>query len=103
MSAIGPGDWVEWLGYPNGHAGNTHVASSLQRGCIYCVTEIGRFCQTADGTIWPSIRVSGVSTHDADGIPVSYPVAGFRPIYRPKSELIEQLLRKSTTPQTVDA
>jgi hypothetical protein len=52
----------------------------------------------------PTLLLVGIVNRLAKtGREFAYNIERFRPIYRPKAELLEQLLRKSTTPKTVDA
>lgn len=97
MSAIGPGDWVECVNHPA-----ENQVFSIEVGQIYRVLEVG---------VYESLP-QDASTQQYDGLPVVfvYPrraqrrgefgqwwvynghlVSRFRPIYRPKADLIESL------------
>lgn len=93
MSAIGPGDWVELIG-PKGVT--SPVCPEFVGGGLYCVEEL----------VWTaSCRVCGSKEHAGlhiVGKPrTKHGWAGciWRPIYRPKSELIEIL--KQPAPDAV--
>jgi hypothetical protein len=101
MSAIGPGDWVECVD-PKG-------ADWLTFGAIYLVDDVRKFhgacghcgrkgadCDNT-GLLLGGIR--GIRPGCAD-----YNCSRcFRPIYRPRAELIETLLRKADEPLRVEA
>lgn len=93
MSAIGPGDWVECI---RSHRGIIPVGAVVQ--CRW-IGDVGRGCEVDYTCAAPGIRF--VSVADYDDRP--YCACAFRPIYRPKSELIQSLLTKSTTKHPVDA
>lgn len=99
MSAIGPGDWVECL-----HNG---TYTRFRAGALYCVSEVmpGPDC----GCEVCGQRHGGIRLH---GMPLPHdyperrlrarnwwPACRFRPIYRPKASIIEQL--KQPAPDAV--
>jgi hypothetical protein len=98
--AIGPGDWVEYLGRPNGYvnpdAARFTAGCIYQVGCVYRVTEVGRRCADGAGNAWDSLRT--VETP----LPFSVPIACFRPVYRPSAEFTTSLLRKATEPSELE-
>lgn len=99
---IGPGDWVEFVGAPTGYV-PVGGGPSYKIGALYLVTEVGRRCRDGAGKVWPSLRVAGKATHDAEGFSRSVPTAAFRPIYRPKSSLIESLKQPApSVPELVE-
>lgn len=96
MSAdIGPGDWVEYVGLPASLIPAPGVRVAHVFGAIYRVTEVGRACTDGAGRRWPSLRTTASNPHK------STPVASFRPVYRPRSDLIESLLTRK--PEEVPA
>lgn len=95
-SATGPGDWVErWRPSKTG---------TFAVGGLYCVEEIGPFgpCATCSGC--EGVRIVGVpmpnealSGRSHGHLTNWWPICCFRPVYRPKADLIEQL--KQPAPQ----
>ena len=89
MDAIGPGDWVECVEAPKGGAYSDEGFARV--GCIYQVREVIDRCRGNDG-VEPGCRLVGQPQIIDDlGLECAYPLALFRPIYRPKSEIIEAL------------
>lgn len=90
MSAIGPGDWVEALG-PRGAVSWT----GARAGGVYCVEAL---VSTAPCDLCPDdhpgLHLFGIQRH-----PHGWAGCQFRPIYRPKADLIEQL--KQPAPDAV--
>lgn len=95
MSAIGPGDWVEcvdggaWrdgLKLPARHEGRPIVPRH-----VYQVREviIGRGANGPE----PGLRFVGIRAFNDAGLEGGWPMAGFRPIYRPREDLIQTLLQ----------
>lgn len=84
MDAIGPGDWVECV-----HAGEFQGNVSrgrLVQGAIYRVRAIGL---TGSGCLGVAlVEVRDPITDRYNGF---WRIGRFRPIYRPKSEIIEAL------------
>lgn len=87
MSAIGPGDWLESL-YDYPASGSSR---SLTKGGLYCVGEVDH----EDCTCWrcgdtgPGFALVGDPPGSlADS---AWCLCDFRPIYRPKADLIESL------------
>ncbi len=90
-SAIGPGDWVECV--RDGSA--VHGWSPLTVGAIYRVRDL-----VEEG--YPGGRVvAGVTLHEVATPPgeVGFWIELFRPIYRPRADLIESL--KAPAPDAV--
>lgn len=79
MSAIGPGDWVEYVG----------DGGPAARGQIYRVRSFDPTCSpcTDCGDDGPGVDLDGVSLD----LPAFCGACELRPIYRPKSSLIETL------------
>jgi hypothetical protein len=95
MSAIGPGDWVECVRRPR--------LGVLVAGALYCTAEIERYptaCRSC-GKACPGIRLVGEVNPSAAGWDGHdwWGSCLFRPIYRPKSSIIEQL--KQPSPETI--
>lgn len=97
MSAIGPGDWVECVDasprYVPG-VGMSPVPAPLVKGAVYRVERVvydARWDET--GIVLDGIR------ENAWRIDGAFNVDRFRPIYRPKSEIIESL--KQPAPDAV--
>lgn len=91
-SAIGPGDWIECV--------RTKLPDSPNRGRIFRCEEIvfGYGCKDC-GKECGGLVLFGVRSDHPTG---SYSACGFRPIYRPKADLIEALKAPVTrTPQVV--
>lgn len=94
MSAIGPGDWVECIGdWP-------HVG--LPKGSVWLCNHIetkddpGVYCHLCTDREQPMLYLQGWRP------PTGYEGAcacGFRPIYRPRADLVESL--KAPTPTAV--
>lgn len=78
MSAIGKGDWVECDGRWNYRYGQRFPRPAAGELCL--VVAMGEHAP------FPSIQVQGY-------VPIEYDVQRFRPIYRPKSEIIQSLLQ----------
>ena len=90
MSAIGPGDWVEKYRYsPVPRSLSQREAPDIPLGLIYRVEEVidGRTFEDGIGAL-VLVEVSG---RDRDGDRFCYDIRSFRPIYRPKADLIESL------------
>lgn len=92
---IGPGDWVEYIGKPEGYTSpkGSSPSSRYTIGGLYCVRETGRLCADGAGRPWRSMRLAGDPYYWPDGTPMSVPVAAFRPVYRPRADLIERLMQ----------
>lgn len=87
MSAIGPGDWVECVdGSPHAVCG-----ASLVAGKLYRVRDAIPDARTARGRGPTLCLVEIVLPIGVHGVEMSWALARFRPIYRPKSEIIEAL------------
>lgn len=96
MSAIGPGDWVERdPDFRNPRRAIPKSEVSVRGGW----PEFGKLYQVRDmqvlrgeeGCLWQGLRLVGVVA-TISGHPDAYwPAEGFRPIYRPKADLIESL------------
>jgi hypothetical protein len=78
VSAIGPGDWVECVKTTHG----------VNNGRIFCVAAI-------DSGDRPCVDMHGpCGALYLTGLPGGpYATCAFRPIYRPKSDLIQSLLK----------
>lgn len=81
MTAIGPGDWVECIRVSEPSPDYPDPGFSL--GSIYVVSESGMFCNC------PWILCDRMPRPPAPY--VGWNALAFRPIYRPKSSLIEGL------------
>lgn len=86
MSAIGPGDWVErWRPWP-GRAAT--VVGAIYR--VEDVSPVENDCVGCEGCA--GLKLQGVKPIAFDGYPCDWVSACFfRPVYRPKSEIIEAL------------
>ena len=97
-SAIGPGDWVECCPktYRDTPPANCKVVRGAwpQQGAIYQVREVG--CRT--GTDVPALRLVGIVVAHPYEPDCWWDVVYFRPIYRPKSSIIEQLKQPISEP-----
>jgi hypothetical protein len=94
MSApIGPGDWVECINVTPRHPENS-AAHLLTLGALYRVERCG--VVAGDPAVW----LLGLQSDDISGAFQAY---RFRPIYRPKRELTEDLLRRAKEPLRVDS
>lgn len=97
MSAIGPGDWVECINDAP-RKGPGKPFAFLVKGRVYCVSSL----HFHPALKIPSLCVIGgpkfCEKLSCDGLFGGHGVDRFRPIYRPKSELLESLLRKSDEP-----
>lgn len=104
MSAIGPGDWVECVGCdtPN-HEGHEPVRGDRpQRGQIYLVDRVD-LARSTTGRMRPALTVTSPKAYSANGNEIGWGVENFRPIYRPKSELLESLLKRADASVNVGA
>lgn len=82
MSTIGPGDWVECV---RGARSNfSWCPEEVVAGCLYRVTEVD---QASDwrGNLAEGLFLQGFDQRHG------WSVERFRPIYRPKTDLIESL------------
>lgn len=96
MSAIGPGDWVECVDDSPPRCVND-FGPDLKVGVVvlhrmYCVDEIDEPTEEVPELgLWfadeDSVRIDG------DGYDRSWAADRFRPIYRPRADLIESLLQ----------
>lgn len=93
MSApIGPGDWVEYVGGPDEWSTGSypnHWGTSLVIGNIYCVQGIVPGELFEDGR--DALELCGCNFTYPNGDRECWDAGRFRPIYRPKSELIHHL------------
>lgn len=80
MTAIGPGDWVECVAIVAPEEGG--VRAGFVVGELYCVIEV---INHSDGV--PGLEFSNAPPSGVGGWHSEY----FRPIYRPKADLIESL------------
>lgn len=103
MSAIGPGDWVECIN-ASPKPGTRKVdwrGPTIEVGKLYRVT-----AAFVDGTGAPVILVGWerVKATRENGFRCGYHVDRFRPVYRPRTDLIESLLQPvDGVKPTVDA
>jgi hypothetical protein len=106
MGAIGPGDLVECI--VECHEGSPGImahwlcGARIDKGRVYTVARVvsgvpDNFGIISDGLIltdpethWPTLELNG-------GVG-AWAAEHFRPIYRPKAELLESLLRKTDEP-----
>jgi hypothetical protein len=93
--AIGPGDWLEIV---SACSASRFAGTVVQ--CIEVVPLRGRVahCMVC-GRSWDF----GIKATNLEPMPHGYSPCYFRPIYRPKSELLESLLRKANEPIREDA
>jgi hypothetical protein len=97
MSAIGNGDWVECI-----RVRQSPKPAGFKVGGVYRVARV--ICNGGCGEHGRGAKCGGLFFYDMPlPGPGGWAACAFRPIYTPKAEFLEQLLRKSTTPQTVDA
>jgi hypothetical protein len=100
MSApIGPGDWVECVdASPHRGALDPSTIIALSLGALYQVREVAD--GFAGGELRHGLLLVGLKNRtNRDGLEFAYDVERFRPIYRPKSSIIEQL--KQPAPEAV--
>jgi hypothetical protein len=95
MSApIGPGDWVECV--------DAAARSFFAPEDVLTVGKLYRVTKTFVNAFGPALGIEGHPRIDASaywGFEVGYRLHRFRPIYRPKSSIIEQL--KQPAPDVV--
>lgn len=97
MSAIGVGDWIECIDASGANGGGLFDGGFLVERRVYQVAELS----FVDGRV-PSVRLVGQpALHSDSGRKGSYALSRFRPIYRPKSSIIEAL--KQPSPELEDA
>lgn len=96
MSAIGPGDWVECVNTIPEHGCFWGVDDRLARGALYQVLDafMDRDSDSVLSLVGHRRSAAAVAQNGHHG----YLASRFRPIYHPKSELLESLLRKSDEP-----
>lgn len=83
MTAIGPGDFVECVSAVN----TCHLPNGYAHGCVYVVEE----CFREFG--WDALNCVGMARPaDIGSDQRGWPIEAFRPIYRPRADLIETLL-----------
>jgi hypothetical protein len=102
-NAIGPGDWVEFLGY-GGNPGSFSGAdgTKLRVGGLYQVEEIIRAAMSTGGTC-EAITLVGIHRLSVRGRRMAYLPERFRPIYRPRADFIESLKAPSPARKLEDA
>lgn len=93
MSAIGKGDWVECVSYDGGHPHPARMVGTLTVGGIYRVRKVVRGRDSVRGVPADGIQVDGVYAYHANGVEGAWHPDRFRPIYRPRADLIESLLQ----------
>ena len=92
MSAIGPGDYVECIAADLNIDGVEPIGGwPLVIGSIYQVRWVGKAVSRL-GRERPAIKVGGIVAKTAAGIEGAFDQRYFRPVYRPKSEIIQGLL-----------
>ena len=95
MSAIGPGDWVE-CAPPSGYRGEIPIeeigisGGYPKGGHVYRVREVGQYWNLKG--IMDGLRLVGIVASIPDHPDAWWPAECFRPIYRPKADLIERLM-----------
>lgn len=95
MTAIGKGDFVEFIGAPKGYVnppGAPGVGGLLTPGSVHRVTEVGRQCVDGAGQIWDSLRIPGLPLN-AEGRMASVPVAAFKPISGGERGMFDHMLK----------
>lgn len=94
MSAIGPGDWVECVDASGANNGGMFDGGFLVAGRVYQVRALSTLTGGA-----PGVKLVGQpDIHLKTGKRGSYSVTRFRPIYRPKADLIERLMQPIDEP-----
>lgn len=100
MSAIGPGDWVEFIGRPDGYVNPAleivSVRGVLIPGAIYPVLEVGRRVRDGAGQIWDSIVVRGAPLRP-DGRITAVPLAAFKPVSGGRPGMFAHLLKQPSS------
>lgn len=104
MSSIGPGDWVERIAENMPASYVIIVGHAVYPGGVYQVRDVSDYLCRERGRE-AGLRLVGViaSTSDGSHIDGWWPAHKFRPIYRPKPELIETLLKSADEPVREDA
>lgn len=86
--AIGPGDWVECVD-AQFHAS---AGVALVLAAIYRVREVLPDAILSGGGRGPTVRLRNIALPiGPHGVEASWAISRFRPIYRPKQEIIEAL------------
>lgn len=97
-ASIGPGDWVECVDV-SAPSGQLHDGGFLVQGRIYQVERLVQV-RSQDLGLTPGVNLVGQpALHGQSGRKGGYGLWRFRPIYRPKSDLIQQL--QQPAPDTV--
>jgi len=91
MSAIGPGDWVECVSV------DSENDYGLRVGAIYQVERVATG-RTLAGIITTGLLLHGMNYTGWTGARVGYLPERFRPLYRPKADLIERLMQPIDEP-----
>jgi hypothetical protein len=83
MSAIGPGDWVECV------KDSVDIPGTFVVGSLYQVTKLTKTCPR----MGPGVQILGKPSQSELRFTGKYgwAIHLFRPIYRPKADLIESL------------
>jgi hypothetical protein len=87
MNAIGPGDWVECV---SNQVAGCAPQTKLVVGRVYLVTKVG---VTPPRDPYPNVPWVRLREVKEDPRRWGFRAEWFRPIYRPREELIEQLLQ----------
>lgn len=99
MSAIEPGDWVEFIGRDETLKQAHRVEGQLAVGQIYRVRALMRGYDRNANTWMEGLQLFGVYAYHENGVEGAWHPSLFRPIYRPKSSLIQTL--KQPAPDAV--
>lgn len=95
MTAIGKGDWVEFVGKPAGYVNPgpkaPTIAALLTPGSVHLVLEVGRQCVDGAGQIWDSLVIPGMPLN-AQGRISSVPAAAFKPISGGRKGMFDDML-----------
>lgn len=92
MGAIGPGDWVERLPGKNENVFESASGrSGVVVGGVYRVREVLEAAEPGGGRV-PALRLCGIVALAKDGREGAFRASNYRPIYRPKADLIETLM-----------
>jgi len=90
VSAIGPGDWVECVDNSCGQLEAWSAGERLEKGAVYQIGD----CWVDTHTLKEVVSIVGrerVAGSRRKGRRLGYSINRFRPIYRPKADLIESL------------
>lgn len=99
--AIGPGDWVECIGFP-GRSGPARGDVPVVGG-LYCVRAMREGSDRIHGGVSLGLLLVGLYAYHPDGQEGAWHPDCFRPVYRPNADIIASLKAPSPYRELADA